>query len=88
MKSNCLLGKFISFILLLGLPKCRAVVSGTFIYTQPMTADLLPLTRFVLAVLDSVRAQEFAHAVAADHTEVVFRFAGPGSYYFIQERHF
>jgi len=87
MKPTGLLGRFISFILLLGLPKSRAVVSGNFIYAQPATADLLPLTRCVLAVLDSVRAQELAHAIASDHTEVVFRFAAPGSFYFVQERH-
>jgi hypothetical protein len=71
-------------MLLLGLPKSRVFVSGDLIHTQPTTADLLPLTRFVLAVLESVRHQEFIQAVAADRTEIVFRFAAPGSYYFIR----
>jgi hypothetical protein len=75
MKSNDLLGRFITFVLLLSLPRNEVVISDNLIYIQPTTADFLPLTRFLMAFLDRVRAREFAHAVAIRQTEVVFRFA-------------
>jgi hypothetical protein len=56
--SNAVLGRFITFILLLALPKNRAVAGSNLIHTQPAAADLLPLTRLLSATLDRVRAHE------------------------------
>jgi len=62
MKSNALLGRFITFILLMGLPKNRAVASGNRMHPQPKTADLLPLTRFLKATLERVQEREILQA--------------------------
>ena len=58
MKSNASLGRFITFIQLLGQSKNEAVAGSNLIHTQPAAADLLPLTRFLRAILDRVGAHE------------------------------
>jgi hypothetical protein len=73
MKSNILLGPFVTFILLLELPKNEVVAGSNLIHTQPAAADLLPLTRFLRAILDRVRAHEQVQAGQTHPVETVFQ---------------
>jgi hypothetical protein len=69
MKTDALLERFITLILLLGLPHKQAT-AGSLRHIQPTTADLLPLTRFLKTMLEQVRAHEVSQAHAGG---LVFR---------------
>jgi hypothetical protein len=71
--SKDLLEKFISFILLLSLPKNRSALSGNSAHTEEVTAALLPLTQFLKAVLERVRTHELLLTRSPRREGLVFR---------------
>lgn len=72
MKSNGRLERFITLILLLGLPKNQAVACNNT-HIQPALPDFLPLTRFLRATLDRVRVRELSKARNPVEGELLFR---------------
>jgi hypothetical protein len=77
MKSNAVLGRFIIFMLLMGLPKNRAVASGNRIHPQSATADLLPLTQFLKTALDRAQVNSFSRTayVLTRHSRIEHKLA-------------
>jgi hypothetical protein len=73
MKDKARLGFFITFILLSGLPKNRALAVPKFTHIQSAMPQLLPLTRFLKATLDRVRARESSQPRQLAEVELVFR---------------
>jgi hypothetical protein len=77
MKSNASLGRFMTFIELLGQSKNEVVAGSNPIHTQPAAAGLLPLTRFLRAILDRVGDHEHLQAGHPHPVEIVFRIGTP-----------
>ena len=76
MKSNALLGQFITFYPA-AVPAEQPGGPGDLIHTPPTTADLLSLTRFLIDVLNRVQAHELSRARKACQAELVFRITTP-----------
>jgi len=74
MKHDVRLGVFITFILLLGIPKNPSVSVSDLTHIQPASPQLLPLAHFLRSALDRVGEHEFFNACPTASPGLVFRF--------------
>ena len=75
MERNGRLCWFITFILL-SAPQKRAVAASDFTHIQPVIPELLPITRYLKAVLDRARARELSARKPLE-AKLVFRIGQP-----------
>jgi hypothetical protein len=71
------LRQFITFILLLSVPKNRAALGGDSAHTEQRQPDLLPLTQFLKTTLERVRAHELSQVQRTCRVEIAFRIRTP-----------